>query len=155
MVRDTCPCRHDTAFARREVFSASTVMQKVSPWSWTLTRPSAIRPSCDSPSASRSGPRCSSIMCPSNRSCPAGTGVCVVNTVIRATRRSASSKPIPSACIRSRIISSPANALWPSFRWRTPGRDLQRAQRPDAADAQEQFLANADAVVAAVEPRRE
>ena len=31
-------------------------------------------------------------------SCPAGTGVCVVNTICADTRRIASSTPMPSVC---------------------------------------------------------
>ena len=34
-------------------------------------------------------------------------------------------------------------------------RDAQRRERPHAADAEQQFLADADALVAAVEPRRQ
>ena len=57
------------------------------------------------------------------------------------------------ASIRCRTSSSAANALWPSFRCSDAGRDAQRRQRPHAADAEQQLLADADAVVAAVETR--
>ena len=68
------------------------------------------------PSASRSGPRCSSITSAVKRSCPAGTGVCVVNTTCDETRLHASSAAMPSRSIRWRTSSSAAKALWPSFR---------------------------------------
>ena len=61
-----------------------------------LTRPEAHEPSRSRPSASRSGPRCSSISSAVNRSCPAGTGVCVVNTTCCDTRRT----PRRRRCLR-------------------------------------------------------
>ena len=57
--------------------------------------------------------------------------------------------------MRSRIASRTANPLWPSFRCRTPGRDAHGLESAEAADAQQQFLADADARVAAVEARGE
>ena len=42
MRRETCPCSALTALARRESFSASTVMQNVSPSFCGSTRPSPI-----------------------------------------------------------------------------------------------------------------
>ena len=62
---------------------------------------------------------------------------------------------MPSSCMRSRIASSTAKPLWPSFRCRTPGRDAHGPERAEAADAQQQFLADADARVAAVQARGE
>ncbi len=59
------------------------------------TRPQAMNWSWLRPSDSRSGPKCSSISCGENRSWPAGTGVCVVNTTWLATRRAASSAANP------------------------------------------------------------
>ena len=90
-----------------------------------------------------------------NRSWPAGTGVCVVKTVIVETRRRASPKSIPSVSIRTRIISRPANALCPSLRWRTPGWMFKRPEGPDPADAEQQLLADSNPRVPAVEPGRE
>ena len=60
-----------------------------------------------------------------------------------------------SASMRRRAYSSVANALWPSFRCSTPQWMPARAQRADAAHAQQQLLADADALVAEVEARRE
>ena len=55
-----------------------------------------------------------------NRSIPAGTGVCVVNTVDERTTVSAVSKSSP-ASISSRMRSTPRNPAWPSFMWNTSG----------------------------------
>ena len=55
------------------------------------------------------------------RSWPAGTGVCVVKTTSRATRDTASWKPIPSSIMRVRMASSTAKPLWPSLRCSTEG----------------------------------
>ncbi len=62
---------------------------------------------------------------------------------------------MPSTTIRCRTSSSGAKALWPSFRCSDAGRDAEGGERAHAADAEQQFLADADAVVAAVEPRRQ
>ena len=48
---------------------------------------------------------------------PAGTGVCVVNTVAERTASSASSKDIPSARTSSLIRSMPRKPAWPSLAW--------------------------------------
>ena len=50
-----------------------------------------------------------------------GTGVCVVNTLIAAVSRSASSNDSRRPSSASRMISSAANAECPSFMWITPG----------------------------------
>ncbi len=121
MARDTSPCRAETALARRQSFRHSTVMQNSSHGLPGFSRPSSMSRSGDRPSNSQRGPRCSSINPALNRSCPAGTGVWVVKTTSRETRRAASSKRRPSSCIRFRIASSAANPLCPSFRCRTPG----------------------------------
>ena len=55
-----------------------------------------------------------------NRSMPAGTGVCVVNTVLERTTVSAVSKSSPSV-ISSRMRSTPRKPAWPSFMWNTSG----------------------------------
>jgi hypothetical protein len=121
IMRLTVPCIADTPFARRELFNAKTVTQKGSDLPCGLTRPKAINSSCDSPSFSRKLPKCSSIKSGENRSWPAATGVCVVNTVYVGTRLWARSNGIRS-CFMSRSISSRmAKALCPSFRWSTPG----------------------------------
>ena len=51
--------------------------------------------------------------------------------------------------------SSAAKALCPSFRCTAPGDMPYRRQRAHAADAEQQFLPDPDAVVAAVETRRQ
>ena len=48
---------------------------------------------------------------------PAGTGVCVVNTVAERTASSASSKVMPSERTSSEIRSMPRNPAWPSLAW--------------------------------------
>ena len=60
---------------------------------------------------------------------------------------------MPSVAMRCRTSSSAANALCPSFRCTTPGAMPSARERADAADAEQQFLPDADALVAAVEPR--
>ena len=57
--------------------------------------------------------------------------------------------------MRWRMASKTAKALWPSLRCRTPGVMPMRLERAEAADAEQQFLANAGAGVAAVEARGE
>ena len=121
MLRETSPCSDETALARRETLSASTVMQKSSLWLSGSTRPRAIRKCRSMPIAFAQGPKCSSIRSAEKRSWPAGTGVCVVNTVRQATRRMASSTVVPSRSMLCRINSSTANALCPSFKCTTPG----------------------------------
>ncbi len=58
---------------------------------------------------------------------PAGTGVCVVNTVPARTASSASAKVSPSAVTCSRMRSTPRNPAWPSLVWNTSG-----ASKPDS-----------------------
>ena len=152
MRRVTWPCRLLTALARRESFSPSTVMQNVSCSFCGSTRPRPINCSVEMPNSSRSGPRCSSIRLRSKRSWPAGTGVCVVKTVCCATSRRA-------------VVEAHAVVLHPRADGFQRGeravafvevidarRDAQRLQRPHAAHAGHQLLADARAVVAAVEP---
>ena len=73
MARDTSPCSDETALARRESFRPSTVMQNCHDDGCRVLRcpaPSGARAKC--PSASRSGPRCSSIRSAPKRSWPGG-----------------------------------------------------------------------------------
>ena len=51
---------------------------------------------------------------------PAGTGVCVVNTVPARQRSSAVSKSSPSF-MYSRMRSRPRKPAWPSLVWNTSG----------------------------------
>ena len=50
-----------------------------------------------------------------------------------------------------RIRSSARNAQWPSFMWQTRGFRPSAAQRADAADAEDDLLADPHVAVAAVE----
>ena len=87
---------------------------------------------------------------------PAGTGVCVVNTVPARHSSSASSKPRPGSTY-SRIRSRPRKPAWPSLVWKTSGSGcpVSGAVGPDGADpadAEQQFLAQPVLGAAAVEP---
>ena len=98
--------------------------------------------------------RCFSTRWNGNASWPAGTGVCVVNTVERRTSSSASSNDRPCSII-SRMRCRATNAAWPSLRCHTVGAMPMRAQRAHAADAENDFLLDARFAIAAVEPRRQ
>ena len=50
MARETSPCSDETAFARRDSFRPSTVMQNGSLMSVGCSRPKPIRFSCEMPS---------------------------------------------------------------------------------------------------------
>jgi hypothetical protein len=52
---------------------------------------------------------------------PAGTGVCVVNTVPARTACSASGNDSPCDSMSSRMRSSPWKPAWPSLAWKTSG----------------------------------
>ena len=79
--------------------------------------------------------------------------MCVVNTVPAVTASTAVREGMPAAT-SSRIRSSPTNAAWPSFMWQTVGSLAERPQRAHPADAEDDLLADAEVVVAAVEPAR-
>ena len=90
-----------------------------------------------------------------NRSWPAGTGVCVVKTTCE---RHAADRLVDVDALG---LHAPPDQLEhreravPLVQMHDAGRDAQRGERAHAADAEQQFLADADAVVAAVEPRRQ
>ena len=71
--------------------------------------------------ASTSGATLRSTSAASKTSFPAGTGVCVVNTVDARSRCSPASRARPPSSTSSRSRSSCRNAEWPSFRWKTVG----------------------------------
>ena len=52
---------------------------------------------------------------------PAGTGVCVVNTVPARETSRAASKVRPVSSVSSRIRSRPRKPAWPSLVWKTSG----------------------------------
>ena len=76
--------------------------------------------------SSGSSAKCSLIRLRSNRSMPAGTGVCVVNTVPARPTSRASSKLSPCSAY-SRIRSRPRNPAWPSLVWKTSGEGCPRS----------------------------
>ena len=116
--------------------------------------PSARNRSRLAPSVPQQPARCFSTRWNGNASWPAGTGVCVVKTVVRRISSSASSKLEPCS-IRSRMRCSTTNAACPSLRWKTPGFDAERLERAHAADAEDDFLLDARLAIAAVEARRQ
>ena len=83
-------------------------------------------------------------------SCPAGTGVWVVNTLVARTWRSASANDAPPAT-NSRSRSTIMNAACPSLACQTAGRDAHGAEHPHAADAEDPLLPQAELGAAGVE----
>ena len=91
-----------------------------------------------------SPPNWRAIISAGKRSMPAGTGVCVVNTVPARTASSASSKE-SRASVSSRMRSRPRKPAWPSLVWNTSGVGVAGdaavgADGPHAADAEQQLL---------------
>ena len=82
---------------------------------------------------------------------PAGTGVWVVNTPPARTASTASANESPPATC-SRMRSSERKPAWPSLVWNTCGSQPEGAQRPHAADAEDDLLAQPVLDVAAVQP---
>ena len=157
IARETWPCSDETALARlrrlqrqhrhAEVFAAVVRVDAAERHQLRRGR---------GPSASRSGPRCSSIR--SRREAIVAGRHRRVRGEDDLRRDAAHALPdasMPSVAIRWRTSSSAANALCPSLRCRTPGEMPMRRERPDAADAEQQLLADADALVAAVQARRQ
>ncbi len=125
------------------------------------TSPSAPRPSSSTPSIgtppvfgrpspSRSGEVTRRTRSASNRSLPAETGVWIVNTASDRTAVQASSSVRPDAT-SSRARSASRSAEWPSLRCQTGGREVELAQRADAADAEDELLVEAHLAAADVE----
>ena len=139
--RATSPCSSETPFARSAVRSARGV-RPMQPGS-ASDRPSSANSSQSSPAAARYGSTYLRTRPDSKTSFPAGTGVCVVKIV--EARTSSRSSP-------SRSRSSTRNAEWPSFMWKTVRVETERAQGADAADAEDELLAEPVLAVAAVEP---
>ena len=120
-----------------------------------FSRPISIKRSCERPIASRSGPRCSSIKSALNRSWPAGTGVCVVKTTSRATSGNAASKlrPFFLHAIVNRFENDESAVAFVEMQH--AGRDAHRFQRAESADAEQQFLADTNPAIAAIQVRRQ
>ncbi|SLH34752.1 Uncharacterised protein [Mycobacteroides abscessus subsp. abscessus] len=123
MPRLTSPCSRETPLARCASRRPMCAMLNTA---GSGSRPSARIRSTESPGSSAdSGSPCAPpkyrrTIGIGNRSMPAGTGVCVVNTVAARTTASAVSKSIPSATY-SRMRSTPRKPAWPSFMWKTSG----------------------------------
>ena len=115
---DTPPWMRETPLWKREPRMASAVMLKSSL--------AGVRPSASSVAASMptlAAERLEVVRDRSRRakwSWPAGTGVCVVNTVFAATASSAASNAMPSRT-SARTRSSTRNAAWPSLMCQTVG----------------------------------
>ena len=82
--------------------------------------PSARMRSTGMPGVALPPPNARTIMSRGNRSIPAGTGVCVVNTVAARVASRASWKFSPAE-MYSRMRSSPRNPACPSLVWKTSG----------------------------------
>ena len=153
MARDTWPWSDDTALARRDSFSASTVMQNPSFGSEALVRPSASSSSALIDIAARSGPRCSSTRCGAK-------------AIVAGGHRRMCRKHDLRGNSSQRLGRADPFGLHPLTRQLQRGegavsfvemddarRDAERLERLDAAHAEQQLLPDADAIVAAVQAR--
>ena len=151
--RETSPCSADTALARRESLSPSTVMQNISCGLPGFSRPSAI--SRFVRESQRFAKRAQVLFHQSRVEPVVAGGHRRVggehHFASHAARRR--SKLRPSSSMRQRMASSTANAAVAFVHVQHPGGDPHGPQRAIAADAQQQFLPDAHAPVAAVEPR--
>ncbi len=77
--------------------------------------------------------------------------MCVVKTVEARTSSSAAGKESPRSSTSARARSRPRKAACPSFMWKTVGLEPELAQRPHAADAEHELLADPVLTVAAVQ----
>ena len=107
-----------------------------------------------SPSVPQQPARCVSTRLNGNASCPAGTGVCVVKTVVRRTSSSASSNDSPDSMQIADALQHDERGV-PFVQVPDRRRRAERLERADAADAEDDFLLDARLAVAAVEPRRQ
>ena len=124
--RLTSPCSTETPLARCASRKPITAMLNtpLSPPRKSSAPRRRIR-STGTPPTGLSGPlKYCSTRLRGNRSMPAGTGVCVVNTVPARVTSSAVSKSRegpPSATVSSRMRSRPRKPAWPSLVWKTSG----------------------------------
>jgi hypothetical protein len=107
-LRDTSPCRRDTPFTCFDIRSDATVMWN-RPGSSVGCVPISKNVSRLTPSSSQMPPEQRARSSNVNVSCPAGTGVCVVNTLRARTWRVASSNGTLRA-VNSRTRSTIMNA---------------------------------------------
>ncbi|CPU29287.1 Uncharacterised protein [Mycobacteroides abscessus] len=113
--RLTWPCSSDTPLARWASRSPMWAMLKVE---GSSSAPSAMMRSTGTPGSkveSPDSPKYRRTRSTGNRSMPAGTGVCVVNTVLDRTTVKAVSTSSPCCPMYSRMRSSPRNPACPSL----------------------------------------
>ena len=155
MARDTWPCSDDTALARRDSFSARIVMQNPSSGSDGLTRPSASSSSALRPM--RCAQRTEVLLDERRREAIVAGRHRRVRREHHLRRDSAQRFGGADAFglhALARQLERGKRAV-PFVEVDDAGRDAERRQRLDPADAEQQLLADADAIVAAVEPRRQ
>ena len=146
--RDTSPWSSETPFAYAAVRSANGVRPK--PPSSGATLPSAANVSQSKPHRSTSAPTFLRTSSGSKTSFPAGTGVCVVNTVDARSR-----------CTRRVAVDAVVGELAEPLELQERGMpfvhvedrrlDPERAQRAHAADAEHELLVDPVLAVAAVQ----
>ena len=119
--RLTCPCSLLTPLTRCASRMPITAMLNTdgSP-PGNVSAPSASTRSAGSAGSAAAPLKCRSTSSRLNRSIPAGTGVCVVNTVPARHSSIASSKVRPCSAY-SRIRSRPRKPACPSLVWKTSG----------------------------------
>jgi hypothetical protein len=117
MSRLTSPCSSETPLTRWARRMPMTAMLNLA---GSASAPSARIRSTGTVGQALSPPNWRAIMSTGKRSMPAGTGVCVVNTVPARTTSSASSKE-SRASVSSRMRSTPRKPAWPSLVWKTSG----------------------------------
>ena len=139
MPRLTSPCSTETPLARCASRKPITAMLNTdgSPPSKSSVPSARIR-STGTPGVAPASLKYCSTSVRGNLSMPAGTGVCVVNTVDArpiSTAVSMSSRGPASSTVSSRIRSMPRKPAWPSLVWNTSGsgapviRDHSRSAR--------------------------
>ena len=161
MPRLTSPCSTETPLARWASRKPITAMLKTdgSPPSKSSVPSARIR-STGTPGVAPASPKYCSTSVRGNRSMPAGTGVCVVNTVDARPISSAvsmSSRGPASSTVSSRIRSMPEEAGVAlvgveHLGLRCAGDPRVLAQGAHAADAEQQLLPQPVLAVAAVQP---
>ncbi len=126
MAEETSPCSRLTPLVRAARRIEKAVMLKL-----PLSAPRPSTSSGSQPTSRIQGSRCLRTSLRSKVSLPAGTGVCVVKTVVPFTAASASARLSPIRT-RSRARSRARKATWPSFMCQTAGwmPSARRARTP-------------------------
>ena len=155
MARETWPCSDDTALARRDSFSASTVMQNVSPGSSARVRPSPMKRSARQAQRLREraevlvDERGGKSIVPGRHRCVRGEDDLRSDPPHRFPRvDSFRLHPLADQFERG-------ERTVPLVQVDDTRRDSERRERSDAANAKQQFLTDPHAIVAAVQPRRQ